>query len=505
VKRKKHAWRGGAGVLLLLLGGALSYFSARPYTERHYVVDAGACRMNVTALERRDPARQPPSGAVVLLHGLSANKIIMGYLARAFAELGLRVYIPDLPGHGRSPGPFTPARAESCATALVRGLAARGMVDPRRTILAGHSMGAAIALRIAEKLRPAGVIAISPAPMSMEHGVPPETLLFTEVPQVLPNTLILIGQYEPKGLQDNARDLAKGSDDPQVRFDQMQGNSHVSLLFSPSVAREAQQWAARVLSLPPAVRLPFRGNVLGSVLGLLGMVLLAGPFLRELVGEVKDQDRVRAEAVATGQAFLEVFVVSMTAIFLLRYGKPLGMLKSFEGDYLASFFLLTGLGMILLHVKRAANLFRGAPGTLLGAGLGGFLLFFLSTGWLELTVTSAWLTLERWTRFPLFFLAVFLFLYGLELLWGPAQSFARRYVLFLALVALAWLALTGGVLYLKSGEILLVLLAPYFALLFLVVGLGIHLVRQRSGDARAAALFGAILLAGFCLVLFPVS
>jgi hypothetical protein len=73
------------------------------------------------------------------------------------------------------------------------------------------------------------------------------------------------------------------------------------------------------------------------------------------------------------------------------------------------------------------------------------------------------------------------------------------------LFVLSWLALAAGVLYLRSGEILLVLLSPYFALLALLSGLGIQLVRRQSGSPTAAALFGAILLAGFCLVLFPLS
>ena len=69
----------------------------------------------------------------------------------------------------------------------------------------------------------------------------------------------------------------------------------------------------------------------------------------------------------------------------------------------------------------------------------------------------------------------------------------------------ARLALAFDVLYLKSGEILLVLLLAYFALQFLLVGLGTQLVRRQTGSATAAAVFGAILLAGFCLVLFPLS
>src|SRR5207249_9393220 len=80
-------------------------------------------------------------GSVVLFHGISANKKIMSYLARGFAEQGMRVFVPDLPGHGRTPGPFSPARAEQCGEALLRELLTRGVIDANRTILAGHSMG----------------------------------------------------------------------------------------------------------------------------------------------------------------------------------------------------------------------------------------------------------------------------------------------------------------------------------------------------------------------------
>ena len=37
----------------------------------------------------------------MLFHGLTANKMIMMYLARAMAEDGARVYIPDFPDTDR--------------------------------------------------------------------------------------------------------------------------------------------------------------------------------------------------------------------------------------------------------------------------------------------------------------------------------------------------------------------------------------------------------------------
>src|SRR5437016_12767532 len=112
----------------------------------------------------------------------------MSCLAHGFAEQGLRVYLPDLPGHGRPPGLFSPASAEHCGEALLRELLARGMIDPDRTILAGHSMGGAIAERIASRVPVAGLIAISPAPMRAAHGVTTEKLLYSD-PAMLPRIL----------------------------------------------------------------------------------------------------------------------------------------------------------------------------------------------------------------------------------------------------------------------------------------------------------------------------
>ena len=99
----------------------------------------------------------------MLLHGLAANRKIMSYLAEGFALQGLRVFVPDLPGHGRTEGPFSAARSKECSENLLHELRSRGLAPKERTILAGHSMGGAIAIRVAARVPVAGVIAISPA------------------------------------------------------------------------------------------------------------------------------------------------------------------------------------------------------------------------------------------------------------------------------------------------------------------------------------------------------
>src|SRR5215467_2755237 len=134
-----------------LLLAALGYFLAHrePYEVHTVLASAGGCQM---ATDIYEPRSGSPVGSVVLLHGLAANKKVMAFNAQEFANSDLRVFVPDLPGHGRTPGPFSPARAESCVDALLRDLAARKAIVPERSLLVGHSLGAAIALRTARAI-----------------------------------------------------------------------------------------------------------------------------------------------------------------------------------------------------------------------------------------------------------------------------------------------------------------------------------------------------------------
>jgi pimeloyl-ACP methyl ester carboxylesterase len=504
--KNARVWQALGGMGLLVVGALLAYLPSRGYVQRHVVAATAACRVDTIIVQARGDVPSQNTGAVVLFHGLSANKFIMTYLARSFADLGLTVFVPDLPGHGRTPGPFTPQAAQDCASSLLRGLSARGLILPDRTILAGHSMGGAIALRVAPEFRPAGVIAISPAPMQAAHGVTPEKLIFHNVPRLLPNTLITAGAFEPQGLAANAADLVpRDNADPTIQFHSLPWQSHVSVLFSPGVARMAQTWAAAALHLSNPGKLPSRLFLLGGILGLTGILVLAGPFLQELTVVAPKEEAEPKDAPGPLRLFGEVLLVSLAAVALLRYVIPLKALGLFEGDYLASFFLLAGVGLIALHPRLASRKFAVKPGVLAAAAFAALILHLLVTGWLDLTITGAWMTLQRWGKFPLFFLACFFFFYALDILLGPVEQPRRRLVIDVAAILLAWLCLAAGTFLLHSGQVLVVLLAPYFALFFLLSRMGARLVRSRTASATAAAVFSAILFAGICLVLFPVS
>ena len=490
---------------LLLCGSGLWLALATPYRERTYFIDGGGCRLATEIVEKPEGATQ---GSVVLFHGLSANKKLMFHMARDFAEQGLRVYVPDLPGHGRTPGPFTPARAEQCGEALVRELITRGAIVAKRTILAGHSMGGAIAARIAARVPVAGLVAVSPAPMRAAHGVSPESLLFKDPGDLPPHSLVLIGALELDSMRGNAADLVASSPDGNARYLEIPRATHVSILFGNASMHAAQEWSAQTLSLPASSTLPSHRPLVGALAGFMGVLLIAGPFLREVAGETKKKVvATTGRRISLLRLALEFGAGAILIVWLLRYWIPLKSLQLFQGDYLASFLLVLGTALVAAHWKDVRPALAGSHRAVLAAAFAGLALLLLATAWFDLTFYEAWLTASRWARFP--FLLAILFPYQLaeEILLGPVRPARkwRRLALALSLRLMLWGALMGGVLLFHSGEILMGLLALYMALFNMLQRSGMDIVREETGSAAAAAVFGAILQAGFCLVIFPTS
>jgi len=490
---------------ILLCAGGLIYSLPTPYREKSYLIHASGCELVTTIVEPPSGAAQ---GAVVLVHGLAANRKLMSYTARAFAEEGLRVYVPDLPGHGRTAGPFSPARAEQCTEALLRELMAHGATTPERTILAGHSMGGAIAIRVAARLPVAGVIATSPAPMRAAHGALKEVLPYTDPPPLPANTLVLSGSLEPDSMRGNAKDLFTGSVGEGSKYFVIRGASHVSLLFDPRVARATQEWAAKTLHLDSSAGLPSLSMVGGSLAGFFGLLLIAGPFLQETIS-MSEKENAIEEGTSTSVLFglLEFAAVCLGAVGVLNFWNPFRAIQIFEGDYFAGFLFFAGMALVLLqfHPIRVALKAKFAP--MAGAVFAAMVLLLLTTAWFDLTFSEAWISAAKWPRFPILFLATLPYHLGEEILLGEASRWRglRRLGAGMLLRLLGWLALVCGIFFLHSGEVLLVLMAPYLAVFCVLQRCGMDVVRKGTGSATAAAVFGAILLAGFCLVIFPIT
>jgi pimeloyl-ACP methyl ester carboxylesterase len=519
--KRRSALRAAAGVLLCAVGFSLARSS--PFRETTVVVNADGCGM-VTDIV--DTGNDATNGSVVLLHGLAANRVIMTYLARGFALLNLRVFVPDMPGHGRTPGPFSFARADACANSFVRQLIARGAIDPERTILAGHSMGGALAVRVAARIPVAGLVAISPAPMVATYGIQATMLIFDDPPPPPANTLVLSGSWEPRSVRDTAHALVSGNAEATDKYLVIPHSTHASLLLDPKVARASQAWAAHVLNIDSNAALPSRLPIAGSMMGLLGIFLLAGPFLRETLGSnsVESGTTGKAEtdaktdqgptecapainARSASRMLLEIAAASSVIVGLLQAWNPFGVLHVFEGDYLAGFLLILGVVLLALHWRGLGGLWQVKPRPLLAAAFAGIVLPLLIYSWLDLTISEAWLTSARWLRLPALIALMLPYHTAEELLLGPLQARSNTVRLGLALCfrLIAWCALLAGILLMHNGEILLALLAPYFGVFCLLQRTGMDVVRKGTGSPLAAALFGAILLAGFCVVVFPIT
>lgn len=369
-------------------------------------------------------------------------------------------------------------------------------------------MGGALAERLAARVPVAGLIAISPAPMRPAHGLTAEKLLFSDPPELPPNSLVMVGSLEPESMRGNAADLVAARTDGTASYVQIQGASHVSILFNSAAMRAAQGWTERILQLAPTAPLPSHRSLIGALAGFAGILFIAGPFLREAVGKNRKEEQAVAGAVnRVPRLFAEFAAGSMLVVLLLRFGIPLKAIKLFQGDYLASFVLLLGIVLVVVHWKSVQRELRKSSGTLLAAGFASILLLLLSTAWFDLTFFEAWMTASRWARFPWLLAALLPYHLAEETLLGPVQpgKRGRRLALALTLRLITWGAMMGGALVLHNGEILIGLLSVYMALFNLIQRSGMDIVRSESGSATATALFGAILLAGFCLVIFPLT
>lgn len=489
---------------LLLAGVGIFLLRLHPYPANTVISTAGSCGMRVDVLGSRS---SQASGYVVLFHGLSANKRVMFYIAQAFSNQNLRVFVPDLPGHGTTPGSFSYDRAESCSESLVQDLIDRHAILPEDTLLVGHSLGGAIALRLAQHLPVAGVIAISPAPMRPSPEVPTEDLPYHDFGSLPSRTLVMSGGWEPAPLKAAAQNLLSGQPNASSRYIVIPRATHVSLLFDTRVARVIQSWSAHVLGVEPNPAASPLVPLAAFLFGFAGLAILVVPFLKETVG-TSDQS-LAPEATSPPRPLavcIQVAVVSIIVVSGLHFCVPLRRLRIFEGDYLASFFAMGGVALLVWNYRRLTALhFRWRP--ILGAAFAAVALIMLFGAWLDVSFFEAWLTAARWLRLP--FLALFLFPWVLaeEILLGPVKPFSRwrRFLLSLGLRAIVWAAFVAALFALHSGEVLLLLLGAYFAVFFILERLAASLMRRETHSAAAAAVFGAILFAGLALAIFPIA
>ncbi len=483
---------------------------------------AGDCRLPAFVLE---PQTRSPAGSVVVLHALAANRRLMRPLGTWLAATGFRVYLLDLPGHGENAEPFTVPRAVECAAAAVEWLDQRGEIALDQTVLVGHSLGGAIAIKLADHFPCAATVAISPAPMVAVRGLPSEVIPVGTPRRMPVNLLILRAQFDFWLFRRAAQELlvkAGGerfeSDDFRqkraVRLKDVSWALHTGLLFDPRVAAEIRAWAAQAMTDSHFARAIPRGqtdavgmsSLLPLPLGILGLCLMF-PFVADSIcalSRASGSERP-ARPPAPGRVLAHWSVAALLAVGVLKLWpiwKP--SFRASTGGYLASFLLIAGI--LLIGLVRGPEPFVSlrvlAAGSLLG-----LVTILMYGAWLNWQVTEAWLNPERWRWFPLWFLMTWLYFFAEETALGePGKGRnARRFGMFLLLRLVLWLARLIALFLLNSGQVLLFLLGMYFAAFSVAQRLGGDAVRRRTGSPSAAAVFDALLAAWFIAAVFPLT
>jgi len=494
-----------AGLVLLAVGGRWIHMARAP---GHDLLVADACRTPVRVLE---PRTARPAGAAVVFHGLSANRLLMQTVGQSLAALGLRVYLVDSPGHGGSSEPFSYWRAEQCAAEVAEWLARHGEISPERTVLVGHSMGGAIAVRLADRFPAAATLALSVAPLKLPRRMPA-------------NLLIVSAQFDMPMLKGAARELLRAAGGERaeledfrqrraVRLVEIPRATHTSLVFDPRVNRLFSDWVPKALDegRPGAAEAPGH-PVAGSVVGLVGLLLIfpLAASATALLFAPGQKEAIASQRAAASAVLARWGVAALVAVGVLRFWVPLRALRIFTGDYLASFLLLVGVALLALfwrQAKAAIQLDARATAT---AGALALMTVFAFGLWLNWQLSAAWPTAARWLRFvPLVVIGWPYFLAEAVALGPPGEGKSRsgppRFILFLALRLVLWLALVFALFAFVSGQILVILLAVYLALFGVLERLGSDAVWRRTDSAAAAAFFGAILTAWFFATVFPLT
>jgi len=506
-----------AGVICVILGARWVQRGELPKQEIT-IADAG-CNMPVTLIQ--PPAGVNPAGSVVLIHGLSANRRLMTYLGEDFAGHGFTAYLVDLPGHGDNTSRFTFLRAQQCGTVAVESLTRGGRIDPKTTIVLGHSMGGAIGIRLADHDPVAATIAISPAPSILPQRMPANLLVFSA------GLDISFLKRQAERLSEAAGGNRTQPDDfAQKRAFELKYvpyATHSSPIEDRNVAHQSELWAMEALfpAVAPetlALNLDLatyetyklgRRRLAGAVIGLLGLMLMF-PFCATLAAKLAGPHRAELDDSHPPLllALMEFAVCSLVGVLILTLGTPLKMLHMYTTDYLASLLLIVGVMLLVLNWNDARESFSFKLPRILAAAALGFATFLAIGAWLNWQLDDAWLNSPRWLRFIALLPILCVYAYAEEVMLGPVRIGKRRalrFAKFLALRLELWIACAISVYFLGSSQILLVILFTFLATFSILQRLATDALRLRTGSATAAALFSAILASWFIAAVFPLT
>jgi pimeloyl-ACP methyl ester carboxylesterase len=500
-----------AGLILLAL--SLPLMVQEPaFSSRDALLDGGPACPAAPVRILEPAATGSNAGALVVFHGLGANRLVMLPLGRQFAAAGFRVYLVDSPGHGVNPAPFTFAANEACARGLLARLVRSGDIVPSKTVMLGHSMGGGLVIRLADDFLTAGTIAVAGAPVVRPHRMPANLLLVAPQFDMPP---ILVQEREIEAAAGRTRDTWEDFRQARAfRVLRVPWQSHTSPIFNGPSAAAMARWALNSVGATAAVPpMDFR-SFHGALLGLAGILLLfpaALEWCAKLAGLGQPPEDV--SVARSGIVILAWLAAGIFSALVVWFWMPLARLHLFGGDYLASFLLIAGV-TLMIAFGRISTRIADRPRSSLAAVFVSFALALATVmvigAWSNRQLAELWLIPARWARLPLLAAAFFPASLAEERALGPAAPlFSRRgglrVLLFFILRGIFWAVMLAALWSGTSAALFPVIFAGPLAGVSIGARLGADLVRGRTGSPPAAALFGAILNAWFVAAAFPLA
>jgi pimeloyl-ACP methyl ester carboxylesterase len=383
----------------------------------------------------------PGSRPLVLVgHGLAGSSVVMQGFALSLAHAGYAVVLWDFDGHGTNPQPLSGTRGGSLianAKAALAEAGTRGIGDPGRVAILGHSMGSGVALAFGQEYPDtAATIAVSPTGQEVQADLPR-------------NLLLMAGSLEApfvRNAEERLSEAGGAGGDPKTgtarKLVIIPGVEHVSILFSPTAHSAAREWLDAAFGPQSNARDYTDRRVLWYGLGLLGTLLVAAALAPLVAGPSPAGAPVRPLwrrlAALAGGALGATLALWLASEAGLELGELLGLVV---GGYLLLWFGVAGVLALLLSRLRPPLPSRHdlLAGLLVAAAL------WLGLGLLGQLVWLPWLLIPRrlvlWPLGALLLLPWFLAVGGMargagfrgQLGWWLAHSAALAGALLLAL------------------------------------------------------------------------
>jgi pimeloyl-ACP methyl ester carboxylesterase len=421
--------------------------------------------------------------------------------AFTLAHAGYTIVLWDFDGHGANPQPMaSDPHSGSLVTNAKAALAeaqARGLADPGRVAVLGHSMGSGVALAFGQAHPETNAtIAVSPVRQPVTSASPR-------------NLLLLAGSLETPFVR-NAEQLLEQAGgpggDPSVgtgrRMAIVQDVEHVSILFAPAAHEAAREWLDGTFGPQPGATAYTDRRVMWYGIGLVGALLVStglAPLIAGLSARTPEHSLTRPRALPRRLAPLAGGVLCATLVLWgasvagLELSNLLGLLI---GGYVVVWFGIAGLfAHLLLRVRPSMPTRRDVL-----VGLFAFAVLWVSVGLLGQWVWLQWLLIPR--RLLLWPLGILL-----TLPWFLAVGEAAR-----GGSTAGWL---GWWLYhsavLAGGFLLALRLSPELSFIVLVlpllpIVLGIHALTTAPYRERwPFAISGALFVSWLFLAVFPLG